>query len=113
MNDEPMNDAEPAGSESPAPAPDTDGRTTLNGHHSSRGQASRGQARRREDEGVLVTRWGFTWRAVTLRIADALAQRIATPSPRTRSGGRHARGRWALGGVAAAAAAYARAQGWL
>jgi hypothetical protein len=113
MNDEPLIDAEPAGSESPGPAPDTHGRTTLNGHRASRGQASRGQARRRADEGVLVTRWGFTWRAVTLRIADALAQRIATPSPRTPSARRHARGRWALGGAAAAAAAYAQARGWL
>lgn len=79
----------------------------------SRGQTSRDQARRRESEGVLVMRWGFTWRAVTLRLADALAQRIATPPPPgTPSARRHTPGRWTLAG-AAAAAAYARSRGWL
>lgn len=113
MNDKLSKDAEHAGSESPAHAPDTDGRTTTNGHQASQGKASRGQAGRREEEGVLVTRWSFTWRAVTLRIADALAERIATPQPPTPTAGRHKSGRWALGGAAAAAAAYARSRGWL
>jgi hypothetical protein len=113
MNDEPMHDAEPAGSGSAAPAPDSDDPATPKGHRAARGQASPRRVRRREDEGVLVTRWGLTWRAVTLRIADALAQRICTPPPRAPSAGRHKRGRWAFGGVSAAAATYARSRGWL
>jgi hypothetical protein len=112
MNDEPKRDLD-TGFGSDAPAPDTDDLTTPKRCRASRGQGPRSQARQREDEGVLVTRWGFTWRAVILRITDALAQRIATPATVTPRAGRHARGRWALGGAAAAAIAYARARGWL
>jgi hypothetical protein len=113
MNDKLTTDGEPTGPEAPTPTPDTDGRIDGNGRPASHGQVSRSQSRRREDEGLLITRWGYTWRAVTLRIADALAERIATPPPQTPTAGRHSRGRWALGGAVAAAAAYARSRGWL
>src|SRR5690242_16896270 len=113
MKDELINEAELPDAGSPDSAPETAHGTSVKADRSNQGQISRGQRRRLEDEGVLVTRWGFTCRAATLRLADAVAQRIATPRPRPPGAGRQTRGRWAFGGAVAAAAAYARSRGWL
>lgn len=108
MNDEPTaHDVHPEGRD--ASVPEADGRAPSRSTH---GREPHEEPRRRADEGRLITRWSYTWRAVTLRMADAVAQRIATPQPGRRSGEGHRRGRWVVGG-AAAAAAYARSRGWL
>lgn len=93
----------------PGRAPDTDVDTTPGRRHTRRTAA-----RRRAPEDTLVRSWGLTWRAATLRIADALAERIATPSPPDRPHRPRTSRRWAIGGGAAAAAvAYARSRGWV
>lgn len=107
MADEHSNSSETADSRTPTPMPGANGRIAR-----SERQARRTPARRHEDEGVLVTSWDLTWRAVILRVADAVAHRIATPASGTQRRSPRTVGRWAVGGLAAAAA-YARSRGWL